>query len=177
MFEIWFKPAADDLKNGLRPDLLHGELEELGTVTHKLDLTAVPPLDELEVLQCYAAWSVTLEGETTEDAIRDVFIFTDDSELEVTRHLAEVAEIPQEDAAPTGVDTPKSAKTTAPIRVDSGRLDKVMDRLGELVIAQARLNQVTSRLADPMLESVTEDIERLLTGLRDTTPSIRVRTH
>lgn len=175
VFDIWFKPAADDLRNGLRPELLMEELEGLGKVTHRLDLTRVPTLDQFEPLQCYAAWAVRLTGATTEDAIKDVFIFADDSELEITKHT------PQTEATETKVttqstvaDVAKSNKTTAPIRVDSGRLDEVMDRLGELVIAQARLNQVTSRLADPMLEAVTEDIERLLTGLRDTTLSIRM---
>ncbi|WP_227268753.1 chemotaxis protein CheA [Roseobacter weihaiensis] len=175
VFDIWFKPAADDLRNGLRPDLLLGELEDLGDVTHRLDLTAVPSLEKLEPLQCYAAWAVTLTGATTEEAIKDVFIFADDSELEITKHEPPVAASEPELTTKTvAADKGKSNKTTAPIRVDSGRLDEVMDRLGELVIAQARLNQVTTRLADPMLEAVTEDIERLLTGLRDTTLSIRM---
>lgn len=175
VFDIWFKPAADDLRNGLRPDLLLGELEDLGDVTHRLDLTAVPSLEKLEPLQCYAAWAVTLTGSTTEEAIKDVFIFADDSELEITiRQPAVEASEPEVATKTVATDRGKSNKTTAPIRVDSGRLDEVMDRLGELVIAQARLNQVTTRLADPMLEAVTEDIERLLTGLRDTTLSIRM---
>ncbi len=49
-----------------------------------------------------------------------------------------------------------------------------MDRVGEMVIAQARLNQVAAGSDDPVLKSVAEEMERLSAGLRDTTMSSRM---
>ncbi len=60
------------------------------------------------------------------------------------------------------------------MRVEAERLDELMDRVGELVIAQARLGQLAGLHADPGLKTVAEEIERLSARLRDTTMSIRM---
>ncbi len=60
------------------------------------------------------------------------------------------------------------------MRVEAERLDELMDRVGELVIAQARLSQLAGLSADPGLKGIAEEIERLSARLRDTTMSIRM---
>lgn len=60
------------------------------------------------------------------------------------------------------------------MRVEAGRLDELMDRVGELVIAQARLSQLAGLHADSGIKTVAEEIERLSARLRDTTMSIRM---
>ncbi len=67
-----------------------------------------------------------------------------------------------------------AVKTPALTRVPAERLDDMMDRVGELVIAEARLLELAGRLGDPGLVSVAEDIQRLTTAMRDTTMSIRM---
>ena len=59
------------------------------------------------------------------------------------------------------------------IRVPAERLDSLMDQVGELVIAQARLTQVAAE-GSPLLKSIAEDIERLAGELRDTTMGVRM---
>ena len=49
-----------------------------------------------------------------------------------------------------------------------------MDQIGELVIAQARLAGLSQKLGDTALTATAEEIERLITGLRDSTLSIRM---
>jgi two-component system chemotaxis sensor kinase CheA len=66
------------------------------------------------------------------------------------------------------------ASTNATIRVPAERLDELMDRVGELVIAQSRLRQITKSGVDPQATSVAEEIERLVLELRDTTMGIRM---
>ena len=72
----------------------------------------------------------------------------------------------------------EAARAQAPasesIRVQAERLDELMDRVGELVIAQARLKQLAAGIGDAHLKSVAEDIERLSNELRDTTMGIRM---
>jgi len=60
------------------------------------------------------------------------------------------------------------------IRVPAERLDSLMDQVGELVIAQARLRQVAASDGSPLLKSISEELERLAAELRDTTMSIRM---
>jgi two-component system chemotaxis sensor kinase CheA len=60
------------------------------------------------------------------------------------------------------------------LRVAAERLDELLDRVGELVIAQARLSQIAENSDDTSLKTVTEEIERLAAGLRDTTMGIRM---
>jgi two-component system chemotaxis sensor kinase CheA len=60
------------------------------------------------------------------------------------------------------------------VRVQADRLDSLMDQVGELVIAQARLRQVAGSAEDLNLRSIAEEIERLAADLRDTTMSIRM---
>jgi two-component system chemotaxis sensor kinase CheA len=66
------------------------------------------------------------------------------------------------------------ASANATLRVPAERLDELMDRVGELVIAQSRLRQITKSGVDPQATSVAEEIERLVLELRDTTMGIRM---
>ncbi len=60
------------------------------------------------------------------------------------------------------------------IRVQAERLDGLMDQVGELVIAQARLRQLVAASDDLALKAISEEIERLSSELRDTTMGIRM---
>jgi two-component system chemotaxis sensor kinase CheA len=67
-----------------------------------------------------------------------------------------------------------AAKAQNSIRVPADRLDDLMDQVGELVIAHARLKQLIAGSSDLQIKSVAEEIERLSNGLRDTTMGIRM---
>ncbi len=68
----------------------------------------------------------------------------------------------------------RAAKGADSIRVPAERLDELMDRVGELVIAQSRLKQVAAVSRDMQVQSVAEEIERLAMELRDTTMGVRM---
>jgi len=65
-------------------------------------------------------------------------------------------------------------KAISSIRVDSGRLDTLVDLVGELVTVQARLTQKVSKTMDPELHLIAESVERLTNELRDNAMSIRM---
>ncbi|WP_022667499.1 chemotaxis protein CheA [Desulfospira joergensenii] len=60
------------------------------------------------------------------------------------------------------------------VRVPSGRLDKLINLVGELVITQASLTQVASDIDHTGLAGPVEDIERLTGELRDNVLNIRM---
>ncbi|MGX7743053.1 chemotaxis protein CheA [Rhodopseudomonas parapalustris] len=62
----------------------------------------------------------------------------------------------------------------ATVRVHAERLDELMDRVGELVIAQARLSQLAASSNDISIKLIAEEIERLASSLRDTTMGARM---
>ncbi|MFZ2198735.1 MAG: chemotaxis protein CheA, partial [Thermodesulfovibrionales bacterium] len=60
------------------------------------------------------------------------------------------------------------------IRVSSGKLDKLVNLVGELVTVQARLSQTAAKKDDADLVTIAEEVERLTAELRDNTMSIRM---
>lgn len=73
-----------------------------------------------------------------------------------------------------GSNDARQAKAAENVRVPAERLDELMDRVGELVIAQSRLRQLASSSMDLQLRSVSEEIERLSGELRDTMMVLRM---
>ncbi|MDC7239391.1 MAG: chemotaxis protein CheA, partial [Spirochaetales bacterium] len=67
-----------------------------------------------------------------------------------------------------------STGSTATIRVQSAKLDSLVDAVGELVTAQARLSQLAGQDKSSSLMSLAEQIERLTSDLRDNTMSLRM---
>jgi two-component system chemotaxis sensor kinase CheA len=60
------------------------------------------------------------------------------------------------------------------IRVPVDKLTLLVNLVGELVTAQARLNQIASGSHEPALLGITEEMERLVADLRDNALSIRM---
>lgn len=86
---------------------------------------------------------------------------------------------PQSEARPEPKTEPKAEakrddRSIATVRVQAERLDELMDRVGELVIAQARLTQLAASGSDLSIKMIAEEIERLASSLRDTTMGARM---
>lgn len=204
-WNIRFRPEPNALRNGMRPDLLIGELAELGPIEVSVDVGAMPPLDDFDPNISYLDWTIILETAQSRNAIEAVFVFADDADIRISEVVSdESADMPEAKeanaasggakvsastepaavsgsiAAPKEIPAAQNAPRKAPdnsgesVRVPASKLDEIMDQLGELVIAQARLCQMAGATADPELESVVEEVERLVTGLRDATLSIRM---
>jgi two-component system chemotaxis sensor kinase CheA len=145
---------------------------------------------------CYLEWEAVLATTRPRSAIDEVFMFVSD-EMELKVEAVEAVDAAAAVAAPeTGAPAPEAAALPAPahaehagaaaetsakraggaetstIRVPAERLDEMMDRVGELVIAQARLTQIAS--AGGGTKGVAEEIERLTSALRDAMMGIRM---
>src|SRR5208282_958297 len=68
----------------------------------------------------------------------------------------------------------QKTEINASIRVASGKLDNLVNLVGELVTVQARLTQTAAGRRDPVLLSIAEEVERLTDELRDNTMNIRM---
>ena len=183
----------DVLRNGTNPLHLLDDLRALGTCEVEAIIDDVPTLDELDTSDCLLKWSVRLSTDHGVADIEDVFMFIrDEMKLEITPEteplaVSEVVETaalasvaPIRKAAPEAASTEKADPSrrgdekAATVRVQAERLDELMDRVGELVIAQARLSELAHSGTDLAIKSIAEEIERLASGLRDSTMGVRM---
>jgi len=65
-------------------------------------------------------------------------------------------------------------KQDAIVRVPASKLDALMNLVGELVIVQARMNQIAHQRHDEEILSISEDLDLLTTEMRDHTFNIRM---
>lgn len=184
-WRVKFRLAENALVLGANPLLLLDELRELGPCEVSVKTDAVPPLESTDPEVCYLDWEVVVTTNRDRQAIDDVFIFiADGMELSIETVAAAAADAPAADKAATAkvieIDKPRDSGGAGAkgggtsVRVAAERLDELMDRVGELVIAQARLSQLAVASDDANLKSVAEEMERLASGLRDTTMGIRM---
>ncbi|GGB28393.1 chemotaxis protein CheA [Sphingomonas metalli] len=185
-WRVAFRLPADAMANGTSPLALLDELRALGEAEIVAQLDAVPALDELRPSDCLIGWDCTLTGDIAREAIEDVFIFVMDDMTLTIEPLAVEADS-GDAAAPAARGEPDAPVRAAGapavvaarsqgehVRVPAERLDELMDRVGELVIAQSRLSQLTGDGQDLALRSVSEEIERLAGEMRDTMMVLRM---
>ncbi len=178
----------DVLRNGTNPLALLDDLRALGPCDVVADASAVPDIAACDVTECLLTWNVVLRADCPREAIDEVFMFVrDEMELEVEpladSAVESPASQPEADGAPAQA-TPEQADKGEPgkraesrnqtVRVQAERLDELMDRVGELVIAQARLSQLANTGSDPAIKAIAEEVERLASGLRDSTMGVRM---
>jgi len=189
-WEIRFRPSSGIFNCGGNPVLLMRELSALGDCAVMAHTDAVPPLEEINPTECYLWWSATLHSSAGQDAIRDVFMFVEDgSELEITdsaergdaatEEHAEIADAqsgPASSAAHKSTDSvgAKGLAKESTVRVPAGRLDRLVNLVGELVMNQSRLTQIASQIGAAELANPVQEIERLVAELRDDVLGIRM---
>lgn len=194
-WRVRIRLPSDAMATGTNPLLLLDELRDMGEATVSMRTDGIPALDAIDPSACYPSWDVTLTTAQSRNAIEQVFLFVLD-EMELSIEPAEPAAIVLEPApaasaaaavlpaqaagslpavaAPDQRSGTRTATAADTIRVPAERLDELMDRVGELVIAQSRLNQVAAASHDPAVKSVAEEINRLSLELRNTTMGIRM---
>jgi two-component system chemotaxis sensor kinase CheA len=118
------------------------------------------------------------------DAIRDVFIFVEDSCELTIEPASNSAPAGLADAAAKALDEPRAQSggrrtydkpdSASSLRVPAAKLDQFVDLVGELVTVQARLSELAARRDDPEIAEVSEEIERLTSSLRENSMNIRM---
>ncbi|MEF3698279.1 chemotaxis protein CheA [Desulfolutivibrio sp.] len=219
MYWIHFAPAADLLANGTEPLGLFEELAALGPYRAYAHVQDIPALDDPghDPEGLHAAYDILLMTCRGENAIRDVFLFVEDScRLAVIPLVpgrlrgADFEEfLPFFEHMPPGEDqtvaasrlrtlvegklrqveairtkghpkeqAPKQKQDTAPasasLRVDSAKLDALVNMVGELVILQSRLRQAVKGENMAAASDVDEDLERLTDAMRDSALELRM---
>ncbi|WP_068072507.1 chemotaxis protein CheA [Novosphingobium lentum] len=201
-WKVHIRPHAGAMGNGGEPLLLLREVEALGGECVACETSSVPLLDELNPQQGYLGWTFLMPGSVDQAAVQDIYDFVGDDcdlafgadatipavRLSVAAPPAPVA-VAQLAAAASVSLTPVRPTAAAPandeaakpaagqpqvqsIRIDLPKLDRLIDSVGELVIAQAMMAQ---RLASEgiaaseelaLLDGLTRDIQESAMSIR-----------
>lgn len=188
-WRLYFRLPQNCMANGTNPLGLLTELIDLGDCEIVADRSQFPDFLSLSPVDLHLGWNVTLKTDRPRSEIEDVFMFViDDMQLELNELANEVVDAP-EPSKQVGVQTAQavpiaiaektveaksSAKSGDNVRVPAERLDELMDRVGELVIAQSRLSQLATSIGNGQLRDVSEDVDRLSGELRDTMMVLRM---
>lgn len=194
-FLVRFRPEREMYHRGLSPDQILHELRELGPCRVRLRADDVPPLEELDPELCFLGWDVELTTDRGIEAVHEVFMFVGEGSMVEILPLSPVGGEPADDGAaadlsadgvsPEGSRSPlggdlsgesgiRQTKSISSVRVPAEKLDHLINLVGELVTAQARLNRMSLDRDDAGLMGLAEEIERLTGGLRDTALNIRM---
>lgn len=186
---VHIRPHSGAMANGSEPLLWLRELAELGGTCETCDMSAVPALERLLVEEGYLGWTFRMPATLSREQVADIFDFAGEDvslafgdegipalriserdndqpvpgkpepPLQAERRKAPPAERP----GGGGGSGASSASGSQSVRIDLKKLDRLIDGVGELVIAQAMLTQ---RLSNENVAHV-EELALLDTLVRD----------
>jgi two-component system chemotaxis sensor kinase CheA len=200
-YRIGFRPESTLLARGTNPLAVLEDLRGLGTCRVAVQLGDVPTLAGLDPAAGYLGWEIELDAACAPQDVLDAFIFVGgDSAVRVEACAAPEPAAPEPAARPARraedvvererysecgpsaasaasaepVVATRASDTSSSLRVESAKLDKLVNLVGELVTVQARLSRVAADGQNPELVTVAEEVERLTEELRDTSLNIRM---
>ncbi|OYX26336.1 MAG: chemotaxis protein CheA [Rhodobacterales bacterium 32-66-7] len=199
-FEIRLRPLATLYASGNEPAWLIRALGELGTVDAKLDLSALPDWQTMDLASPALGWDLQLLTDAGEAAVRDVFEFVSGHcELRIAVTLPKVAAMtlavpPPADAAgpvlpvpPQGAAQrlPREAPVAADVapanptlRVDLDRVDRLINAVGELITNQAAIAQRVDEMSlatGAEIKAHVEDYRHLARDVQEAVMAIRAQ--
>ena len=196
LWRIGFTPELHLFATGNDPVRILRELERLGTCRTEVDVSRLPDYTTLDPETCYSAWKIEIDGSVEEAAIREVFEWVeDDAKIIISRDqpaLTLVTEITA--ATPTAVPAAENrrqgdrrqgdrregeAPANAPaasIRVDTAKVDSLINLVGELVITQSMLGQFDDESKPINFAKLREGLAQLERNTRELQESVmRIR--
>ncbi|WP_435003040.1 chemotaxis protein CheA [Xanthomonas arboricola] len=196
-WRITLKLFADALRYGNSPLKLIRNLRGLGSVESiSTDVSQLPSFEALDPEANYLGFQILLRSDADRAAIEDVFEFVrEDCDLEILSVPApmDASAVPASEpvvaAAPVVgalAAVPAAAPARAPqdtgarnpdarsIRVDADKLDRMIDLVGELIIAVAGTNANAQRTGDAQLLESASILAGLVEEVRESALQLRM---
>ncbi len=201
-WNIAFSPHTHLLKTGNDPVRMFRELSGLGNLKTVVDLQGVPDFHDLDPEECHLSWKLELVGNIPEQDIDEIFDWVeDDCDLAISpiseQTVAKPIESPVQNqtievvaetnnnsvednkavtkpvAKKKAKETAKpAAKTSSSIRVDTGKIDTLINMVGELVITQSMLSLVGENFELNKLDQLKNGLSQLERHTRELQESV-----
>lgn len=171
-WHIRFRPQRHLFHRGNDPLRILQELSELGDMTARADMTVLPSWEQMDPEECCLAWDIDLTGTVTRDAIAEVFSWVmDDCALEITAQAVQSLGPRAITEAVAALDT-----HTDSLRVSVSKVDALINTVGELVITQTMLSQITNNFSFDNLSQLYSGLTQLERNTRELQESVmRIR--
>jgi len=197
-WKIAFCPYLNLLKTGNDPVRLFRELNGLGKFTANVNIQDVPPFDELDPEECNISWELKLVTDAKEAAIREIFSWVEDDcalelaplskpkkvkkpkvtpsapVVEVVAATSEVVESVAKKAAVIVESDPSknTPKASSSIRVDTDKIDTLINMVGEVVITQSMLGLIGENFTMDKVGQLKRGLAQLERHTRDLQQSV-----
>lgn len=197
-WSIAFSPHLHLLKTGNEPVRMFRELSSLGDLCVTADLQGMPDLYELEPEECHLSWKLDLVGHVSVGEIDEIFDWVeDDCDLAKQARLVSPPDFDEQndagisdkrvagtiDAGPAEPelavkskesknDESKAAKGSSSIRVDTSKIDTLINMVGELVITQSMLSLVGEHFELSRLDQLKNGLSQLERHTRELQESV-----
>jgi len=193
LYKVEFRPDRHLFESGTNPIVLLRNLAALGTVSCcHLHTDELPTLAELDPALCYLSWTVELASVCEEAELREVFEFVDHL-AEIQIDCADVApelgkQLPSapivtaakyfaDEAEPVGapaagqrsaaVKKADSGGDSSSIRVATDKVDRLIDLVGELVIAHVMTAEMVANFEPSCLPKLREAVAAMERNTRE----------
>ncbi|MBD9437521.1 chemotaxis protein CheA [Pseudoxanthomonas sp. PXM03] len=181
-WKIGFTPAPSLFMSGNDPLRILRELEHLGPLEIACRMERLPGFEQIDPLEAYLAWDLGLIGKVPRSAVDDVFAWVvDDCELDIQPMQRDALPVDAVAVAAQPVATVIAGGAQAPagtapaandtaetsIRVSVDKIDGLINLVGELVITQAMLKQVSGLLDQAQCERLFAGLDLLERNTRD----------
>ncbi len=169
-WKIRLTPAPDALRRGLDPLLALRELAELGRISDlRADPSALPPLASLDPETSYLSWTLQLDSAEPEARIRETFEFLHDGHgLELSEGTASAPSLANTSVPSAEISAPaQGGESSSTIRVDVDLLDRLMNQVGELVLARNQILQFSNLADDAALATASQRLNLITSELQE----------
>jgi two-component system chemotaxis sensor kinase CheA len=193
-WSIAFSPHLQLLKTGNDPVRMFRELSTLGDLQVTVDLQGVPDIFELDPEQCHLSWKLDVNGTIAVTDIDEIFAWVEDdcdlskqpiyaapdavAKQPKSAPIAEVltpeinAPLKAVEASVEGKDSKSASKASSSIRVDTGKIDTLINMVGELVITQSMLSLIGEHFELKKLDQLKNGLSQLERHTRELQESV-----
>ena len=173
-WRILFRPNPKMFHTGNAPLRIFRELSGLGKMKTTVDVSGLPSWEQLNPEECYLSWNAELVGSVTREAIADVFSWVlDDCRLDIISNTTPAPMLSQRSVAEAVASIDAHTDT---LRVSVPKVDALINTVGELVITQTMLSQLTANFTFDNISKLFAGLEQLERNTRELQESVmRIR--
>lgn len=176
-WEIEFKPKSELFQSGNDPLRVFQEIANLGSFKTIVNVTKLPSFSNFEPENCYLSWKMFLASDMSSQKIEEILNWIcgpEEYSISSANEPKEKIEVSKpalhKEQEKTVVQEQKATEIAAissTVRINTDKLDKFINLVGELVITQSMLNQIVKHHALENLEELKEGLTLLAHNCRE----------
>ncbi|MET0378557.1 MAG: chemotaxis protein CheA [Spongiibacteraceae bacterium] len=169
--------SPDVFRNGMDPLSFIRYLATIGKLIQvKTLLDKLPAGPDMDAETFYLGFDIELETTANQKTLEDAFEFVrEDSQITIRKQEPEAVAVAEgAEAGPKAKGDGKKAADTKFIKVEAGKLDQLINLVGELVIASAGAQLAAHQTGSAAAKETTDTVNMLVEQIRDTSLNMRM---